>query len=296
MMSSECPHGHQALDGYLLPVNLLAGATFDPAMVRAAYRVSGRQLQNMGVDLALMSMLDVLRDPRWGRSEECYSEDPYLSARMAEAAVIGMQESGPEVVAKAFCSTGRRNRRRQCERGKNWRTRTSGNSFSSGSGCNQGRVKGIMAAYNEIDGVYCHANRWLLNDVIRKEMGFDGIVMSDGVAIDQLDSMTGDNVVSGALALQSGVDVGLWDEAFGKLEEAVRRGLVKEAQIDQAVLRVLTLKFERGLFEHPYLEEEGEIHMDYAQNPESVQLAREGLVILQNKNQVLPVWEKSGIR
>ncbi len=108
-----------------------------------------------------------------------------------------------------------------------------------------------MAAYNEIDGVYCHANRWLLNDVIRKEMGFDGIVMSDGVAIDQLDSMTGDNVVSGALALQSGVDVGLWDEAFGKLEEAVRRGLVKEAQIDQAVLRVLTLKFERGLFEHP---------------------------------------------
>ena len=90
-----------------------------------------------------------------------------------------------------------------------------------------------MAAYNEIDGVYCHANRWLLNDVIRKEMGFDGIVMSDGVAIDQLDSMTGDNVVSGALALQSGVDVGLWDEAFGKLEEAVRRGLVKEAQIDQ---------------------------------------------------------------
>ena len=89
--------------------------------------------------------------------------------------------------------------------------------------------------------------------------------------------MTGDNVVSGALALQSGVDVGLWDEAFGKLEEAVRRGLVKEAQIDQAVLRVLTLKFERGLFEHPYLEEEGEIHMDYAQNPESVQLAREGL-------------------
>ena len=106
MMSSECPHGHQALDGYLLPVNLLAGATFDPAMVRAAYRVSGRQLQNMGVDFALMSMLDVLRDPRWGRSEECYSEDPYLSARMAEAAVIGMQESGPEVVAKHFANPG----------------------------------------------------------------------------------------------------------------------------------------------------------------------------------------------
>ena len=88
-----------------------------------------------------------------------------------------------------------------------------------------------MAAYNEIDGVYCHANSWLLNDVIRDEMGFDGIVMSDGVAIDNLDSMTGDNVASGALALQSGVDMGLWDRAFGKLEEAVSRGLVKQSRL-----------------------------------------------------------------
>ena len=291
MMSSECPHGHQALDGYLLPVNLLAGATFDPAMVRAAYRVSGRQLQNMGVDFALMSMLDVLRDPRWGRSEECYSEDPYLSARMAEAAVIGMQESGPEVVAKHFAAQGEGTGGVNASAARIGERELREIHFPPAAAAIKAGAKGIMAAYNEIDGVYCHANRWLLNDVIRKEMGFDGIVMSDGVAIDQLDSMTGDNVVSGALALQSGVDVGLWDEAFGKLEEAVRRGLVKEAQIDQAVLRVLTLKFERGLFEHPYLEEEGEIHMDYAQNPESVQLAREGLVILQNKNQVLPFWE-----
>ena len=90
---------------------------------------------------------------------------------------------------------------------------------------------------------------------------------------------------------QSGVDVGLWDEAFGKLEEAVRRGLVKEAQIDPGSAACADPSNSRGLFEHPYLEEEGEIHMDYAQNPESVQLAREGLVILQNKNQGLPFWE-----
>ena len=248
MMSSECPHGHQALDGYLLPVNLLAGATFDPAMVRAAYRVSGRQLQNMGVDLALMSMLDVLRDPRWGRSEECYSEDPYLSARMAEAAVIGMQESGPEVVAKHFAAQGEGTGGVNASAARIGERELREIHFPPAAAAIKAGAKGIMAAYNEIDGVYCHANRWLLNDVIRKEMGFDGIVMSDGVAIDQLDSMTGDNVVSGALALQSGV-------------------------------------------EHPYLEEEGEIHMDYAQNPESVQLAREGLVILQNKNQGLPFWE-----
>ena len=210
---------------------------------------------------------------------------------MAEAAVIGMQESGPEVVAKHFAAQGEGTGGVNASAARIGERELREIHFPPAAAAIKAGAKGIMAAYNEIDGVYCHANRWLLNDVIRKEMGFDGIVMSDGVAIDQLDSMTGDNVVSGALAMQSGVDVGLWDEAFGKLEEAVRRGLVKEAQIDQAVLRVLALKFERGLFEHPYLEEEGEIHMDYAQNPESVQLAREGLVILQNKNQGLPFWE-----
>ena len=162
MMSSECPHGHQALDGYLLPVNLLAGATFDPAMVRAAYRVSGRQLQNMGVDFALMSMLDVLRDPRWGRSEECYSEDPYLSARMAEAAVIGMQESGPEVVAKHFAAQGEGTGGVNASAARIGERELREIHFPPAAAAIKAGAKGIMAAYNEIDGVYCHANRWLL--------------------------------------------------------------------------------------------------------------------------------------
>ena len=161
MMSSECPHGHQALDGYLLPVNLLAGATFDPAMVRAAYRVSGRQLQNMGVDLALMSMLDVLRDPRWGRSEECYSEDPYLSARMAEAAVIGMQESGPEVVAKHFAAQGEGTGGVNASAARIGERELREIHFPPAAAAIKAGAKGIMAAYNEIDGVYCHGNPWL---------------------------------------------------------------------------------------------------------------------------------------
>ena len=95
MMSSECPHGHQALDGYLLPVNLLAGATFDPAMVYPG-SVPGKRpsAAEYGCGSCLNVDVGCAADPRWGRSEECYSEDPYLSARMAEAAVIGMQESG----------------------------------------------------------------------------------------------------------------------------------------------------------------------------------------------------------
>ena len=109
--------------------------------------------------------------------------------------------------------------------------------------------------------------------------------------------MTGDNVVSGALALQSGVDVGLWDEAFGKLEEAVRRVSCKGSPDRSGSACVLTLKFERGLFEHPYLEEERRDPYGLCtESGECTAGAGEGLVILQNKNQVLPFWEKPGIR
>lgn len=290
LMSSECPHGHQALDGYLLPVNLAAGATFDPALLKAANRVCGRQLQAMGVDLALVSMLDVLRDPRWGRSEECYGEDPYLCARMAEAAVEGMQAAGPGVVAKHFAAQGEGTGGVNASAARIGERELREIHFPPAKAAISAGAKGIMAAYNEIDGVYCHANSWLLNDVIRDEMGFDGIVMSDGVAIDNLNSMTGDNVASGALALKSGVDMGLWDQAFGKLEEAVSRGLVKQSRLDQAVLRILTLKFERGLFEHPYLPEDEEgVRVPYELHPESLQMARESLILLQNRGQLLPL-------
>ncbi|MDO4293210.1 MAG: glycoside hydrolase family 3 N-terminal domain-containing protein [Eubacteriales bacterium] len=288
--SSECPHGHQALDGYLLPVNLAAGASFDPALLRAANRVCGRQLRAMGVDLALMSMLDVLRDPRWGRSEECYSEDPYLCAQMAQAAACGMQEGGTAVVAKHFAAQGETTGGVNASAARIGERELREIHFPATAAAVKAGVKGVMAAYNEIDGVYCHANPWLLTEVLREEMGFSGIVMSDGVAIDQLDSMTGDNVTSGALALSAGVDMGLWDEAFGKLEEAVTKGLVKQSRLDQAVLRVLTVKFERGLFEHPYLPEDEEgIRVSYSQHQESLQLARESLVLLQNQDSVLPL-------
>lgn len=106
LLSTECPHGHQALGGYLLPVNLAAGATFDPALYQDAVRVCARQLKEMGVNLSLVSALDVARDPRWGRTEECFGEDPYLCSRFAEAAVFGTQSEGVAMVAKHFCAQG----------------------------------------------------------------------------------------------------------------------------------------------------------------------------------------------
>lgn len=290
LMSSECPHGHQALDGYLLPVNLAAGATFHPQLLKEAYSVCGQQLQSMGVDLALCSMLDVLRDPRWGRCEECYSEDPYLSARLAEAAVQGVQEAGPAVVAKHFAAQGEGTGGINASAARIGERELREIHLPPMQACAKAGVKGVMAAYNEIDGVYCHVNSHLLKDILRDEMGFEGIVMADGVAIDQLDFMTGDNVASGAMALSAGVDMGLWDRAFGRLEKAVERGLVTEAQIDEAALRILTLKFERGLFDDPYLpEDEAGMYFPYGEYPQSLQMARESAVLLKNEGGLLPL-------
>ncbi|HEX3038659.1 MAG TPA: glycoside hydrolase family 3 N-terminal domain-containing protein [Oscillospiraceae bacterium] len=294
LMSSECPHGHQALGGYLLPVNLCAGATWNPKLLQEAYGVCARQLKSMGVDLALMSVLDVLRDPRWGRSEECYSEDPYLSACLAESAVMGCQENGVTAVAKHFCAQG------ECKGGVNASAASIGPRelreihLPSAAACCRAGVGGIMAAYNEIDGLPCHANADLLRGILRDELGFDGIVMADGTAVDRLDVVTGDNVKSGAVALRAGVDVSLWDTGFSKLEEAVQKGYVSEQELDEAVLRVLKLKFERGLFEHPYLDEslvaEEFTNQDY---PQSLEMARQGIILLKNEDNLLPLSGKA---
>ncbi len=290
LMSSECPHGHQAVGGYLLPVNLCIGATWNPDLLKDAFSVCARQMNGVGVDLALISVLDVLRDPRWGRSEECYGEDPFLSARMAESAVHGCQENGVSAVAKHFCAQG------EGKGGVNASAASIGPRelreihVPSAAACCRAGVAGIMAAYNEIDGVPCHANPGLLNGILREELGFDGIVMADGTAVDRLDVVTGDTVKSGALALRSGVDVSLWDMGFSHLEEAVQSGYVSEERVDEAVLRVLKLKFARGLFEHPYLDESAETEeFTYTAYPQSLELARQGVVLLKNENALLPL-------
>lgn len=288
LMSSECPHGHQALGGYLLPVALAMGATFNTALVESGFEVVGKQLSDLGVDFALVSMLDVLRDPRWGRSEECFSEDAQLCSEMAVAAIKGCKKQGVEVVSKHMCAQGE--------------TTGGVNASSARIGIKEleevhlppiaasveAGAYGFMAAYNDINGVPCHANPQLLRDYLRGELGFDGVVMADGTAIDRLDLLTGDNALSGALALESGVDISLWDTAFSHLEEAVERGAVSEKLLDEAVLRVLELKFERGLFENPYLDESFEQDdFEVEDYPQSLELARESAVLLKNEN-ILP--------
>lgn len=296
LFSTECPHGHQALHGCLLPVNLAVGCTFAPELLEEAGRVSGKQLSAMGVDLALVSALDILRDPRWGRSEECFGEDPFLASQMARAVVRGIQSQGVDVVAKHMCGQGETTGGVNASAARIGPRELREIHLPPVKACVEAGVSGFMAAYNEIDGVYCHGNYDLLTRLLREEYGFEGFVMSDGVAIDQLDAVTGDRVASGALALNAGVDMGLWDTAFGQLEEAVDRGLTSIERIDQAVKRILTVKFRRGLFDHPFVPE----NRDYCgftpkDSPAIRELTRQSLVLLKNQGGLLPLNREQGL-
>ena len=169
LLSSECPHGHQALDGFLLPVNLAAGCSFDPDLFEEAAKVSGQQLKAMGIHLALVSALDILRDPRWGRSEECFGEDPYLASRMAQAVVRGIQSQGVDVTAKHMCAQGETTGGVNASAARIGQRELREIHLPPVKACVEAGVSSFMAAYNEIDGVYCHGNHWLLTDLLRGE-------------------------------------------------------------------------------------------------------------------------------
>jgi beta-glucosidase len=254
----EVPHGLMALDGTVLPVNLAIGATWDPDLHERAAAHTAAELRARGGHVALVSALDIVRDPRWGRTEECFGEDPYLAARLTEALVRGMQgvpgddvfaaDKAP-VVLKHFAGQGATvGGRNSAESELGLRELHEIHLPAARAGVRAGAAA-VMAAYNEVDGMPCSGNRALLTGLLREDWGFDGLVMADGLAVDRLARITGDKVSAGALALDSGVDLSLWDEGFTHLEEAVERGLVSERTLDTAVARVLRLKFRLGLFD-----------------------------------------------
>lgn len=300
LLSEECPHGHQALDSTLLPVNLAVGSTWNPALAERAYSYVAAEIRSRGGHLGLVSALDILLEPRWGRTEECYGEDPYLAAQFTEAIVRGLQgtseeelKSGNKVAAvlKHLCAQG------AAQGGHNAGPANIGERElreihlpAALAGVKAG-ARGLMAAYNEIDGIPCHANSWLLHDVLREEWQFHGTVMADGCAIDRLTAIVGDEEAAGALALKSGVDLSLWDNSFTKLKSAIERGLASVEDVDRAVRRVLTLKFELGLFDQPYVDETlaaATVGTEQAKEL-NLQLARESVVLLKNDNDILPL-------
>lgn len=254
LLSEEAPHGHQALGGTALPTNLALGATFDPDTVREAERAVAAELAASGVHVALVSGLDIARDPRWGRCEECFGEDPLMAARMCEAIVTGMQGEGRSLIGHGGVAVVLKHLAAQGEAvgGRNGQSAVLGahdlreiHLPPVEAGVKAG-AWGFMAAYNDIDSLPCCANPWLLQEYLRGELGFDGIVMADGLAVDRLEPMAGSIPGAGRAALLAGVDVSLWDEGFATLDSQGDDEAVVAA-IDRSLRRVLALKARFGL-------------------------------------------------
>ena len=305
LVVEEAPHGHQALGGALFPVNLNVGASWDPDLYQECSRVLARTLRADGVHLALVSALDLLRDPRWGRAEECYGESAFLSARLCAALVHGMQGTGRRaladgtgvgVVLKHFVAQG------EAVGGRNGQSASLGardlaelHLPAAKAGIDAGAV-GVMAAYTDVDGVPCGASKDLLTGVLREQWRFDGVVMADGGALDRLTAMTGSPADSAALAVTAGVDLSLWDHAFTRLEETAGRDPAVAAAVERACRRVLRLKHRFGLLPHPSPADRESVRVGSSRAADvaaaarlSRRLAARSLVLLSNPTDVLPL-------
>ena len=257
-------HGYAAVDATLFPQAIGLASSWDPELIRRVNVIVGREIRARGVSEALSPVVDVARDPRWGRIEETFGEDPYLVSQLGVAAVRGLQgDALPLADGKVFATLKHLTGHGQPESGTNVgpasiSVRTLRENFFPPFEeiVRLTNIRAVMPSYNEIDGVPSHANRWLLHDVLRGEWGFKGAVVSDYGGVEQLVSLhhvEPDLAAAAIRALSAGVDVDLPDGvAYRTLVASVREGRVAEAQIDAAVRRILELKFLAGLFEHPY--------------------------------------------
>lgn len=264
LFHDEALHGYMAPTATMFPQAIALAGSFDPALMRRVQSVVGREMRAHGSHLALSPVVDIARDPRWGRIEETFGEDPYLCGEMGVAAVEGLQgDSATLLPGKVFATLKHMTGHGQPQAGNNIAPapiaeRELREAFFPPfrAVVERTRIGAVMPSYNEIDGVPSHANRWLLGTILRGEWGFGGIVVSDYGAIEELQTIhhiARDPADAARLALAAGVDSALPDGlAYRTLADQVRAGTVSLAAIDQACARILALKIRAGLFERPF--------------------------------------------
>lgn len=285
LFHEEALHGYMAPEATSFPQAIALAGTFDRALVRRVSAVIGREVRAHGTVLALSPVVDIARDPRWGRIEETFGEDSYLCGEMGVAAVRGLQgDSKMLEPGKVFATLKHMTGHGQPESGVNvapapLAERELRERFFPPfrKVVKETGIAAVMPSYNEIDGVPSHANRWLLGDVLRGEWGFDGAIVSDYAAIGELATfhhVAPDLGGAAHLALLAGVDSDLPDgEAYGGLADQVRAGKVPAALIDAACRHMLTLKFRAGLFEAAPVDARAAARL--TANAEALALARE---------------------
>ncbi|MFN4223896.1 MAG: glycoside hydrolase family 3 protein, partial [Fervidobacterium nodosum] len=295
MMHEECLTGYMGLDGTNYPVPIAMASTWEPQLIEELTSTIREDMRKVGIHQGLAPVLDVARDPRWGRVEETFGESPYLVSKMGAAYVGGLQgkdiKDGIIATAKHFVGYS------FSEGGRNWaptnipyRELREVFILPFEIAIKIQKIKSIMNSYSEIDGIPVASSKELLTDLIRKEFGFDGIVVSDYFSVNLLHEyhkIAKTKAQAAKLALEAGIDVELpATDCYSYIVELVKKGEIPESLLDNTVRRILKTKFELGLFENPYVKTEKAIitkHYDLAEK-----VARKSIVLLKNDG-ILPL-------
>lgn len=298
----EGTHGLMCSGGTIFPEGLAIGSTWNMDLVRRIYSVAAKEARAVGIHQLFTLVIEPIRDPRLGRNEEAYSEDPYLCSRIAEAIVRGAQGDdisvSDKVVAGLCHYPGQSQPVGGLERG----------AMEISEKCLRevflppwvGGVKkagalGVMATYPAIDGVPVHASEKILTKILREELGFKGIVLSEGSGIETLvyERVAPTQKEAGELAIKAGVDVGISFEPgyMGKMIENVKEGRVSIETVNRSVRRILKMKFQLGLFENRYVDPDYAAKVSHTRTNQelALQTAREGIILLKNENNLLPL-------
>jgi len=302
-MHEESLHGYAARDATSFPQAIGIASSFDPELVENIFSVAAREMRARGANIALAPVVDVAREPRWGRIEETYGEDPYLCGEIGKAAVHGFAGRDKRLARdKVYVTLKHMTGHGQPENGTNTgpaevSERTLREEFFPPfeKAIKEANVGCVMPSYNEIGGVPSHANRWLLRKVLREEWGFKGLTVSDYFGIAELVSrhlLAANPKEAGYMAIKAGVDVETPDPVgYKMLGELVKEKRVAESEIDDVVRRILTMKFQAGLFEQPYADANAADSL--TATPDAVALARRAAtrtaVLLKNDKGLLPL-------
>lgn len=301
LLSEEAPHGHMAIGATVFPTAIGQASTWNPQLIQDMAATIAKETYAVGGKNGYGPVLDLARDPRWSRTEETYGEDPYLIGQMGSAMIRGFQGEKLGQHDKIIGTLKHFVAYAAPDGGHNGESVSFGErslrqyflppferAVKSGAGS-------VMTAYNSIDGIPCSANPWLLKDVLRKDWGFAGFVVSDLLSISGLNgghatAATGEDAAS--QSIHAGLDVDLSGTGYGaNLLKAVQQGIVESAVLDTAVARVLRMKFNLGLFDQPYVDEK--LVAQKVATPQNRmlarQVARESIVLLKNDQQLLPL-------
>lgn len=297
----ETPHGMACLGATVFPTGIGLGATWNPKLIKQAAAVIGDECAAAGIQGVYGPVVDIARDPRWSRVEEDFSEDPFLASALGVAYVEGLQGAPFPLPGRPFATLKHFAAHGDPEGGHNHGDAHLGmielrnvqaRPFQA---CVKAGARSVMSAYNTIDGIPCHAHRVLMTDMLRDEWGFEGVVVADGGGVRLLMNRRFgmDAAEVSAKALKAGLDTGsCGDRDFHAqgLREALERGLITMEDLDQAVRRMLVLKFRLGLFENPYLKTgvAAEVLGSRESRDIALNAARQSLTLLSNPKDLLP--------